>query len=70
MNSKLVLGAGCFWGVEVLFEEIPGVKKVISGYAGGIRIILLTKVFVQEPQVILKLLKLNMMTQKLHMKYF
>ena len=35
MNSKLVLGAGCFWGVEVLFEEIPGVKKVISGYAGG-----------------------------------
>ena len=35
MNTKLVLGAGCFWGVEVLFEEIPGVKKVISGYAGG-----------------------------------
>ena len=35
MNAKLVLGAGCFWGVEVLFEEIPGVKKVISGYAGG-----------------------------------
>ena len=35
MNAKLVLGAGCFWGVEVLFEAIPGVKKVISGYAGG-----------------------------------
>ena len=35
MNAKLVLGAGCFWGVEVLFEEIQGVKKVISGYAGG-----------------------------------
>jgi len=35
MNAKLVLGAGCFWGVEVLFEEIQGVKKVVSGYAGG-----------------------------------
>ena len=35
MNTKLVLGAGCFWGVEVLFEEMPGVKKVTSGYAGG-----------------------------------
>ena len=35
MNVKLVLGAGCFWGVEVLFEAIPGVKKVLSGYAGG-----------------------------------
>ena len=35
MNVRLVLGAGCFWGVEVLFEEIPGVKKVLSGYAGG-----------------------------------
>jgi len=21
MISKLILGAGCFWGVEVLFEE-------------------------------------------------
>ena len=35
MISKLILGAGCFWGVEVLFEEMSGVKKVISGYAGG-----------------------------------
>ena len=35
MNAKFVLGAGCFWGVEVLFEEIQGVRKVISGYAGG-----------------------------------
>ena len=35
MISKLIVGAGCFWGVEVLFEEMPGVKKVISGYAGG-----------------------------------
>ena len=35
MNSKLVVGAGCFWGVEALFEEMEGVLKVISGYSGG-----------------------------------
>ena len=33
--STLILGAGCFWGVEVLFEEMPGVSSVISGYSGG-----------------------------------
>ena len=35
MMSTLILGAGCFWGVEVLFEEMPGVSSVISGYSGG-----------------------------------
>ena len=35
MELSLVLGAGCFWGVEVLFEEMNGVNKVISGYSGG-----------------------------------
>ena len=33
--EKVVIGAGCFWGVEVLFEEMNGVNKVISGYSGG-----------------------------------
>ena len=33
--STLILGAGCFWGVEVLFEEMSGVSSVISGYSGG-----------------------------------
>jgi len=28
-------GAGCFWCVEAVFEQIPGVKKVVSGYTGG-----------------------------------
>jgi peptide-methionine (S)-S-oxide reductase len=29
------LGAGCFWCVEAIFQDIKGVKKVESGYSGG-----------------------------------
>lgn len=28
-------GAGCFWCVEEVFEQTPGVSKVLSGYMGG-----------------------------------
>jgi peptide-methionine (S)-S-oxide reductase len=31
----ITLGAGCFWCVEAVFESIPGVFKVESGYSGG-----------------------------------
>ena len=37
-NDKLqtaIIGGGCFWCTEAVFEKVGGVKEVISGYAGG-----------------------------------
>ena len=33
--ESLVLGGGCFWCTEAAYEILPGVKDVVSGYAGG-----------------------------------
>ena len=30
-----IIGGGCFWCTEAVFEKVDGVKEVISGYAGG-----------------------------------
>lgn len=28
-------GAGCFWGVEARFQQVPGVSETAVGYEGG-----------------------------------
>lgn len=35
--ATATFGAGCFWCVEAVFEQVEGVKDVVSGYAGGRR---------------------------------
>lgn len=39
MESKnmetATLGAGCFWCVEAVFDDLKGVEDVLSGYSGG-----------------------------------
>lgn len=33
--EQATLGGGCFWCLEAVFEQLRGIERVVSGYAGG-----------------------------------
>lgn len=33
--AKATFGAGCFWGVQFYFDQVPGVIESVAGYTGG-----------------------------------
>tara|TARA_B100001287_G_scaffold275947_1_gene285142 strand:+ start:15179 stop:15814 length:636 start_codon:yes stop_codon:yes gene_type:complete len=35
MSDTIVFGAGCFWCVEAIFQNVDGVLEVIPGYCNG-----------------------------------
>lgn len=34
-KETIVLGGGCFWGIQAVFQHVKGVESAVSGYAGG-----------------------------------
>ena len=34
-RESATLAGGCFWCLEAVFEQLKGVERVVSGYAGG-----------------------------------
>jgi methionine-S-sulfoxide reductase len=33
--KQAIFAAGCFWGVQYYFDQVPGVTKTVAGYTGG-----------------------------------
>lgn len=34
-TQTTVVSGGCFWGIQAVYQHVKGVKRAISGYAGG-----------------------------------
>jgi peptide methionine sulfoxide reductase msrA/msrB len=33
--EQIILGGGCFWGVEAYFKKVKGILDTVAGYSGG-----------------------------------
>ncbi len=34
-SDRVVLAGGCFWGMQLVFQSVKGVRSAVAGYAGG-----------------------------------
>jgi len=34
-TERVVFAGGCFWGMQLVFESLRGVKRAVAGYSGG-----------------------------------
>lgn len=34
-SETAILSGGCFWGMQLVFQHVQGVREVVSGYTGG-----------------------------------